>query len=413
MLGTSYTTTELLLWALVATAIGIVIGWFLRQWRLAGELGDQLTAVNAEEEGRRTALTGEVEEWKTKLAGTSSDLKARTSELELRAADLERLNTQIAERDRTVRNLEAELKTGRKNVMKFEGQIEDRESTIAALRAAAKGSASNESHRRELDAANGTIGSLRKDAEGYQATISSLRIDLDLAKRDKTDLGGRVDASAEEIAALTTSLSGSRSTEEGLRARLAELETAAAADQQQQLAELQSKLRRAAQDRDTATTQLRELEALHAECADQAAAPTAPTAEDPDEAPETSTPESTAPAAEDPQETPEPSSPEPPADGGLPDKDTATAEVARIAARTRGTAPVVEDDLRKIHGVGPKLDGLLKSMDITSFRQVASFTAVDVQYVTAALEAFPGRIERDNWMASAAEEHSKKYGEPV
>ncbi len=57
--------------------------------------------------------------------------------------------------------------------------------------------------------------------------------------------------------------------------------------------------------------------------------------------------------------------------------------------------------------------GLLKSMGITSFRQVANFTAEDVQYVTAALDAFPGRIERDDWMSSAAEEHSKKYTEPA
>ena len=95
----------------------------------------------------------------------------------------------------------------------------------------------------------------------------------------------------------------------------------------------------------------------------------------------------------------------------LPDKETATAMMAEIAARTRGTGPRVEDDLKLIHGVGPKLDGLLKSMDITSFRQVALFTSDDIAYVTAALDAFPGRIERDDWMSSAAEQHELKYGD--
>jgi predicted flap endonuclease-1-like 5' DNA nuclease len=33
--------------------------------------------------------------------------------------------------------------------------------------------------------------------------------------------------------------------------------------------------------------------------------------------------------------------------------------------------------------------------------------------VTAALDAFPGRIERDDWMSSAAEQHQSKYGEPA
>ncbi|MDJ0953739.1 MAG: hypothetical protein QNJ81_08665 [Acidimicrobiia bacterium] len=96
-----------------------------------------------------------------------------------------------------------------------------------------------------------------------------------------------------------------------------------------------------------------------------------------------------------------------------PDRDTAVAKVAEIAARTRGAGPAVDDDLKKIRGVGPKLEVLLKSMDITSFEQVANFTADDILYVTAALDAFPGRIERDNWMASAAAEHAKKYGDPA
>ena len=95
----------------------------------------------------------------------------------------------------------------------------------------------------------------------------------------------------------------------------------------------------------------------------------------------------------------------------LPDKETATAMMAEIATRTRGTGRRVEDDLKLIHGVGPKLDGLLKSMDITSYRQVALFTSDDIAYVTAALDAFPGRIERDDWMSSAAEQHELKYGD--
>lgn len=94
----------------------------------------------------------------------------------------------------------------------------------------------------------------------------------------------------------------------------------------------------------------------------------------------------------------------------LPDRDTAVRRVAEIAERTRGAGPAVEDDLKLIHGVGPKLERLLKSMGITSFAQVARFESGDIAYVTAALEAFPGRIERDDWMSSAAEEHRKKYG---
>jgi predicted flap endonuclease-1-like 5' DNA nuclease len=99
--------------------------------------------------------------------------------------------------------------------------------------------------------------------------------------------------------------------------------------------------------------------------------------------------------------------PSPPAP---PSKDEAIARVAEIAARTAGDGPVVDDDLEEIHGVGPKIAGLLRGMGITSFAQVAGFEGDDIAYVAAALEAFSGRIERDDWMASAAALHAEKYG---
>lgn len=118
-----------------------------------------------------------------------------------------------------------------------------------------------------------------------------------------------------------------------------------------------------------------------------------------------------APGAASPQPNAEPRAPGSAA--GLPDKETATLKVAEIAARTRGDGPRVDDDLQQIRGVGPKLEQLLKDLDITSFKQVANFTTDDIAFVTAALDAFPGRIQRDDWMSSAAQEHLKKYGEPA
>jgi len=94
-------------------------------------------------------------------------------------------------------------------------------------------------------------------------------------------------------------------------------------------------------------------------------------------------------------------------------KEEATAKMAEIAARTAGGVPLVDDDLKKVHGIGPKLEQLLKGLGITSFRQVAGFRSEDIAYVAAALESFPGRIVRDDWMSSAAEQHEKKYGEPL
>jgi predicted flap endonuclease-1-like 5' DNA nuclease len=96
-----------------------------------------------------------------------------------------------------------------------------------------------------------------------------------------------------------------------------------------------------------------------------------------------------------------------------PSKEEGLARIVEIASRTAGDGPAADDDLKKVHGIGPKLEKTLKGLGITSFRQIANFEASDIAYVTAALDAFKGRIERDDWMSSAAEEHGKKYDEPV
>ncbi|MDR0488346.1 MAG: hypothetical protein LBG99_02925 [Propionibacteriaceae bacterium] len=82
-----------------------------------------------------------------------------------------------------------------------------------------------------------------------------------------------------------------------------------------------------------------------------------------------------------------------------------------IAARTAGTKPVEKDDLRDVHGIGEVLSKLLYSMNITSFRQVARFEADDIETIASALECFPDRIERDDWMSSARQLHIDKYGD--
>ena len=65
------------------------------------------------------------------------------------------------------------------------------------------------------------------------------------------------------------------------------------------------------------------------------------------------------------------------------------------------TAPDREpDDLKKISGVGPVLEKKLHDLGITTFEQVANFTAEDIEKVDDALN-FKGRIERDDWVGQA------------
>jgi len=60
-----------------------------------------------------------------------------------------------------------------------------------------------------------------------------------------------------------------------------------------------------------------------------------------------------------------------------------------------------KDDLKLISGVGPVLEDKLNELGIFHFWQIAKFEAKDIDLVNDAM-AFPGRIERDEWIAQSA-----------
>jgi len=65
--------------------------------------------------------------------------------------------------------------------------------------------------------------------------------------------------------------------------------------------------------------------------------------------------------------------------------------------------PVLPDDLTRIRGIGPFIHETLAGLGITTFAQVASWTAEDVSEVGEALVIFQGRIERERWVDQARE----------
>ena len=58
------------------------------------------------------------------------------------------------------------------------------------------------------------------------------------------------------------------------------------------------------------------------------------------------------------------------------------------------------DDLKRIRGIGPQNEGRLHGLGIWHFDQIANWTAAQVQWVGGYL-AFPGRIDRETWIAQA------------
>ncbi len=80
-------------------------------------------------------------------------------------------------------------------------------------------------------------------------------------------------------------------------------------------------------------------------------------------------------------------------------KSAASAEAKPEGLKAaRGGKP---DDLKKIKGVGPKLEKLLHSMGFYHFDQIAAWSAAEIAWVDDNLEGFKGRVTRDEWVAQA------------
>jgi len=61
------------------------------------------------------------------------------------------------------------------------------------------------------------------------------------------------------------------------------------------------------------------------------------------------------------------------------------------------------DDLKKIKGIGPKLEKELNGAGVYHFRQIASWTEKEVAWADEHLVSFKGRISRDDWVSQAKE----------
>ncbi|NJR13389.1 MAG: hypothetical protein HC779_02895 [Phyllobacteriaceae bacterium] len=78
--------------------------------------------------------------------------------------------------------------------------------------------------------------------------------------------------------------------------------------------------------------------------------------------------------------------------------------------------PAEADDLKLISGVGPRIEGVLHSLGIYTFAQIAEWQAPEIAWVDDYLN-FRGRVARDNWIAQAGaladgglEEYQRRFG---
>lgn len=80
-----------------------------------------------------------------------------------------------------------------------------------------------------------------------------------------------------------------------------------------------------------------------------------------------------------------------------------------LAGADEGTKPALlkkaraggADDLKRIKGIGPKLEGVCNKMGVYHFDQIAAWSADEMAWIDANLEGFKGRAKRDNWVEQA------------
>ena len=70
------------------------------------------------------------------------------------------------------------------------------------------------------------------------------------------------------------------------------------------------------------------------------------------------------------------------------------------------------DDIEEIVGIGPVIGAQLREQGITTFAQIAAWTAPRTSTRIGDEIDFPGRVEREHWIDQARELQARKYGEP-
>ena len=65
-------------------------------------------------------------------------------------------------------------------------------------------------------------------------------------------------------------------------------------------------------------------------------------------------------------------------------------------------ATQTQDDLKRISGVGPKMEDKLHQLGIFTFEQVSKMTDTEYDLLDSIIGEFPGRAKRDDWAGQAS-----------
>lgn len=92
--------------------------------------------------------------------------------------------------------------------------------------------------------------------------------------------------------------------------------------------------------------------------------------------------------------------------GDLSPQERAERAKGRIGAALGNKIPRAnlseKDDLKKLEGIGPFIETKLNDIGIYTYEQISMLDDELISLITDAIQFFPGRIEKDDWMGQAA-----------
>ncbi len=345
------------IWALLFGLLGLLLGWLV--WgRLVRGLREQVAK-----------LEREVEDWRKKYEKLQKEYAAL--EAELKDARLK-----ITKQDERIRQLELE-----------KGQLHGDLMAARQVR---------DSQGKELDALKARFTTLEEEKMKWSAAaadtseLDALRAKLEESNTMNAGLRGKMS----ELEASATATGNTAGEVAGLKAKLAEAEATTAAHQRT-IRDLNVKLANAGDNGELngLRAKLSKTEADLAACrAKASAAPVAASGFVAGAAANTG-------------------------GGGAPlskEEKKANAEKAKqkVKARMAASAGGGKDDLKLISGVGPALEKKLNDLGIFTFKQVSEFDGDMVETVNDAIEFFPGRVQRDDWVGQAKKLYQTKQSNP-
>ena len=83
---------------------------------------------------------------------------------------------------------------------------------------------------------------------------------------------------------------------------------------------------------------------------------------------------------------------------------------AALGSKIKQANPSEKDDLKLINGIGPFIEEKLNAIGLYTYEQVSQLDEELVERVTDAIQFFPGRIKRDDWVGQAAKLFRTRLG---